>query len=223
VPVIQLGKGAIRGPAATLALLAIFAAIAAALSYWRPSISGPMVASGVLWLAFIVYWSKASKNAALAKTAESAESRRVHELMMNGALLLLFIPIPGLRYVYLPPSPVWVPLGLGLQAGFFGLAAWSRKHLGRNWSGRIEIKLGHELVRSGPYRVLRHPIYTAMLGMFAGTAIVSGTIHALLAVALIMAAYARKIGMEESTLRQSFGPEYENYRRSSWALIPGLF
>ncbi len=78
-------------------------------------------------------------------------------------------------------------------------------------------------MRSGPYRILRHPIYTAMIGMAAGTAIVSGTLHALLGMTLMIVAYARKIRMEESTLRTAFGVEYDQYRRVSWALVPGIF
>lgn len=142
---------------------------------------------------------------------------------MNGGLLLLFIPVPGLRHSFLPASPAWVVIGLATQASFFVLAVWARRHLGRNWSARIEIKTNHELVRSGPYRLLRHPIYTAVVGMCAGTALISGQWHALLGVAMTLIAYWRKIRMEEARLREAFGAEYDHYRRDTWGLIPGLF
>lgn len=142
---------------------------------------------------------------------------------MNGGLLLLFIPVPGLRQSFLPASAAWVPIGLAAQASFFALAVWARRHLGRNWSGRIEIKMDHELVRSGPYRLQRHSIYTAVVGMYTGTALVSGQLHALVGVAMVVFAYGRKIRMEEAKLREAFGAAYENYRRATWALVPGLF
>ena len=95
--------------------------------------------------------------------------------------------------------------------------------LGRNWSGAVAIKVDHELIKTGPYRLVRHPIYTAMIGMYLGTAIVSGELHGLLAVALAAYAYWRKTRMEERGLIEAFGPAYEAYRRESWALIPWVF
>jgi protein-S-isoprenylcysteine O-methyltransferase Ste14 len=65
-------------------------------------------------------------------------------------------------------------------------------------------------------------MYTAMVGMLLGTAIISGQWHGLVGVAICAAAYWRKIRIEEPHLERRFGPEYEAYRRSSWALIPGL-
>ena len=143
--------------------------------------------------------------------------------MMNAALLLLFIPIPGLSQRFLPTASFIVPTGLAIHVGSILLAVWARQHLGRNWSGAITLKVDHQLIRTGPYRFVRHPIYTAMLGMFVGTAIVSGAIHALVAVAIIGIAYWRKIGLEERRLGEAFGTAYDAYRRQTWAIIPGLY
>ena len=103
------------------------------------------------------------------------------------------------------------------------LAIWARSHLGRNWSGEVRIGVDHELVRTGPYRLLRHPIYTSMLGMFLGTAISSSQYHALLGLGILLLAYLRKTRLEEQILQQTFGTEYEAYRRQTWALVPLLF
>jgi protein-S-isoprenylcysteine O-methyltransferase Ste14 len=139
---------------------------------------------------------------------------------MQLALVLLFVHVPGLRARWIPAAWPVTALGLAVHAGSFALAAWARGHLGRNWSGAITVKAEHELVRSGPYRLVRHPIYTAMFGMYGGTALVSGELHALLGVALIGVAYARKIPLEEENLRRIFGARYDDYRHASWALIP---
>ena len=78
-------------------------------------------------------------------------------------------------------------------------------------------------MRSGPYRFLRHPIYTAMLGMFLGTAIASSQYHALLGVAILILAYLRKSRLEDQILAQNFSKEYEDYQRDTWALVPFVF
>jgi protein-S-isoprenylcysteine O-methyltransferase Ste14 len=208
--------------AVLLGLLALLVGTYRAHAWSFRSLFSPMAISAGLWILFILYWGAAAKNTAATKSAESARSRGLHQLMLNGALVLAFWPVPGLGGRWLPAAPYLAPLGLALQAGCGLLGAWARRHLGRNWSGAITAKVDHQLVRSGPYRRLRHPIYTAMLGMFLGTALVSGRLHGVVALALISFAYARKIPLEERNLRQVFGAAYDDYRRESWAVIPGL-
>jgi len=103
------------------------------------------------------------------------------------------------------------------------LAIWARRCLGRYWSGEITIKVEHRLICSGPYKILRHPIYTALLSLYAGTAMVSGELHALIGLVLVILAYLRKIRLEEANLMKAFGGDYGDYRRETWALLPGLF
>ena len=100
------------------------------------------------------------------------------------------------------------------------LPVWARQHLGRNWSSEVRIAVNHQLIRTGPYRRLRHPTYAGMLGMFLGTAIVSGEFHSLVALLMMSLLYWRKIRLEEQILRKSFGANYDAYRRDTWALIP---
>ena len=177
---------------------------------------------GILWIAFILYWNNAAKGAAPAVSAESPKSRQVHQLLMWGSILLLFVRFPPLTLRLWPRTPLMIAIGVIVQATAFVFAAWARRHLGRNWSGAITAKADHQLVRSGPYRFVRHPIYTGMLGMFLGTTIVSGELHAMVAFVVMSAAYARKIRLEEHHLRGLFGDAYEDYRRESAALIPGI-
>ena len=214
----------LEGRSAIVALLALVVLIAALIAYFKPKVFlSPLWVSGALWILFIGYWSAAAKNASPAQSSESQSSRKLHEYLMNGALLLLFVPVPGLGRRFLPAASFIVPLGLTIHTAAILLAVWARRRLGRNWSGAITVKVDHQLVRSGPYRVVRHPIYSAMLGMFLGTAIVSGQLHALLAVVIMVGAYWRKIRLEERSLRKVFGAAYDAYCRDSWALIPGLF
>lgn len=176
-----------------------------------------------MWCVIEVYWDVSRKNAAADTDSESRGSRWLHLLLTSAAQILIFLPIHGLRQRYLPASAFVTATGLTLNAMGLVLAIWSRRCLGRYWSGKITIKVDHQLIRSGPYRLIRHPIYTALLGLYLGTAIVSGELHALIGWVLAVIAYLRKIRMEENNLLKAFGDEYRNYRGESWALIPGIF
>jgi protein-S-isoprenylcysteine O-methyltransferase Ste14 len=178
----------------------------------------------ILWVLFSIYWTVASKNSAKTQSSESKASTAFHQIILNVALLLLFIPLPTLRGWFLPQRfHFLVAAGAVIQVGGFILAAWARRHLGRNWSAEVRIGEGHELVRTGPYRMLRHPIYTAMLVMFIGTAVSSSQYHALLGVAMLVVAYLRKTRLEENILRETFGAEWDTYQRDTWRLVPLLF
>ena len=179
-------------------------------------------AAAVAWVLFSVYWEVAAKNATAATRSESRMSRAFHVFLTNAAALLVMVPIRGFgRFV--PTSASVMAVGLAVEALGLVVAIWARHHLGRQWSGEITIKVDHQLIRSGPYARLRHPIYTGILGMYVGAAIVTGEWLAIAGLAMIVFAYWRKIRLEEANLRQAFGAGYDAYRRESWALIPGLF
>jgi len=179
--------------------------------------------SVALWCLFSIYWSIAAKDSAPTKSSESVWSRQWHLVLVNGALLLLIFPVPGLTQRFLPVNYFFVVAGLVIQAAFVLLAVWARRHLGSNWSGEVRIAAEHQLVRSGPYRFIRHPIYTAVLGMYCGTALVSGEIHAPIALVIVTLAYWRKIRLEEKALGKTFGADFDAYRRDTWALVPPLY
>ena len=176
-----------------------------------------------MWFLFTVYWSAAARKTAPTQTAEPRGSFLFHQALLNVSLLLLFLRIPGLAdRRWLPVTPFLVALGIVIQVAFMWLALWARRHLGQNWSAAITAKVGHQLIRSGPYRIVRHPIYSAMLGMYVGTVVASGEWHALVGVIILALAYWRKIRLEERNLRTVFGDEFDAFRRNTWALIPWL-
>lgn len=178
----------------------------------------------LLWALFSIYWTVASKNSAKSQSSESRASTAFHQIILNAALLLLFIPLPGLSGWYLPQRfHFLLAVGVIVQIGGFLLAVWARRNLGANWAAEVRIGEGHELVRTGPYRTLRHPIYTAMLVMFAGTAISSSQYHALAGVAILVMAYLRKTRLEENLLRTTFGAEWDRYQQETWRLVPLVF
>jgi protein-S-isoprenylcysteine O-methyltransferase Ste14 len=183
----------------------------------------PMWTSIAMWCVIEIYWDVAKKNIAPETDSESRRSRWLHLLLCSAAQVLIFLPIHGLRQRFLPASAIVDAVGLTLNAFGLVLAIWSRRCLGRYWSGKITIKVDHQLIRSGPYRLIRHPIYTALLSLYLGTAIVSGELHALIGWVLVLIAYLRKIRLEEKNLLKAFGEEYRSYQGESWALLPGVF
>jgi protein-S-isoprenylcysteine O-methyltransferase Ste14 len=185
--------------------------------------SWPAFASFVPWILFSIYWEIQAKNSAPAISSESKFSRGIHVVLGNAALFLIIVPISGLNQRFLPDALIVKLFGLAAECAGLALAIWARRILGRNWSGEITIKADHELIRTGPYSVVRHPIYTALLAMYAGTAIVSGQMHALVGLALAIIAYLRKARMEETNLANVFGEKYDEYRNQTSALVPGLY
>lgn len=195
------------------------------------SLLSPMGLSLLFWLVLSIYWEIAARNAAATRASESGGSRALHLALINGAMVVAFWPFPGWFDAFhawpfpriLPELPLWAPLGVACGAAGLLLAIWARRVLGRNWSGKVTLKVAHELIRSGPYRRIRHPIYTGAFLMYLGTALISGRLQGPLALAMVAIAYARKIRQEETLLRGEFGAAYEEYTRESWALFPGVF
>ena len=119
------------------------------------------------------------------------------------------------------PQDAWIAYG-GIAITFAGTAIsiWARYCLGEYWSARVTLKEGHQLIRTGPYAWVRHPIYTGMLVATIGTALVVGEWRAVLAILLLVAAHSRKALREERMLTGEFGDEYRIYRRSTGFLFP---
>jgi len=103
----------------------------------------------------------------------------------------------------------------------FAFTWWARIHLGRLWSGWIVRKEGHYIVDTGPYAIVRHPIYTGLLAATLCTALAQATLPALAGFALIALGLWLKARLEEEFLRQELGPEaYDSYRRRVPMLLP---
>ncbi len=135
--------------------------------------------------------------------------------MFDSSLSIGFL---GLRF--LPDSTAVEGTGLGITACGIAFAVWARFALGRNWSGEVTIKEEHELVRGGPYALVRHPIYSGILLGLLGTAGYFGEVRGLIAFALFFSGWWLKSRAEEALMIEQFGDEYRQYRREVKALIP---
>jgi protein-S-isoprenylcysteine O-methyltransferase Ste14 len=99
-------------------------------------------------------------------------------------------------------------------------AIWARVTLGRNWSGVVTLKEEHELVERGPYRFVRHPIYTGILTMFFATALAQGHLSGFVGTLLLFASFWIKLRDEEKLMLQQFPERYADYRRRTKRIIP---
>lgn len=110
---------------------------------------------------------------------------------------------------------------VGVAAASFLFAWWARIYLGRLWSGSITRKEGHVVVDTGPYGIVRHPIYTGILGAAIATVVVSGSVHVILGAVCLIVGYWLKARLEEGFLRGELGAEaYDSYRRRVPMLVP---
>ena len=147
-------------------------------------------------------------------------------------MLLAIVDIPGrpvsatpvlaflaTRYWTLPPDLAWTMVVLA--AAGFAFCWWARIHLGKLWSGRVTRKEGHRIVDTGPYALVRHPIYTGVLTAAIATAALKGSVHALIGICLLLVAYQFKARLEERFLSEELGTEsYSAYRKRVPMLIP---
>jgi protein-S-isoprenylcysteine O-methyltransferase Ste14 len=110
----------------------------------------------------------------------------------------------------------------GVLATVLGLlfAVWARLALGSNWSGTVTIKANHQLIQSGPYRFIRHPIYTGMLAALLATAITQRLVTGLVGFAAVAFALYRKARREESFLSEEFGEAFVEHRQHTGMFLP---
>jgi protein-S-isoprenylcysteine O-methyltransferase Ste14 len=123
----------------------------------------------------------------------------------------------------LPRAPVTDWIGMPLIAAGIVFSIWARRHLAGWWSSNVTLKHDHQLIRSGPYRYARHPIYTGLLLALLGTAISIGEWRGFLGVLVIAFALLHKISIEETFLTEAFPGDYPRYRAEVAALIPFLY
>jgi len=180
----------------------------------------------IAWYAFGAYWFLTWLRVKRTKARESSFDRFITMAVVVIAYNLLFaqwIRIGVLRARFVPDL-AWIGW-LGVALSFIGaaIAIWARYTLGQFWSARVTLKEGHELIRSGPYAFVRHPIYTGMLTACVGTTLVEGEWRGILACLLLLVAHSRKAIREERLLTGEFGERYRAYKRQTGFLFPRLW
>lgn len=178
-----------------------------------------------MWGAWVTYWWTLSRRVKVNVRRESGASRLSYVVTLLAAVALLAlpdVPYPMINERFLPAAtwPLWAGTGAAITLTGLLFTVWARMHLGNNWSDVVSIKVDHELITSGPYRLVRHPIYTGLLFAFIGQVIARGEWRGFIAVALASWAFWRKLRVEERLMREQFGPQYEAYSQRVAALVP---
>jgi len=178
------------------------------------------------WLTFVAYWVFRSRSVkATVDRASKSEVLAYKIPTFVGAVLIYLswrLPGPlGLRVN--PDSAPFVAAGdLLCLAGLAG-AIWARNTLAGNWSNDPTFKKGHGLIERGPYRWVRHPIYTAILLMCLGSAIAAGVLGSWLGLLVLFAGFLIKLRQEETILLRHFSKAYPDYMRRVKALVPFVY
>ena len=177
----------------------------------------------VLWLGWLGYWMVAARNVKATRRSEPYASRisRVVLILLAAALMAFHRqPFAWLGSRFLPGVAAVYWVGLLVTAAGIAFSIWARVNLGRNWSGLVTVKDDHELIRSGPYGLVRHPIYTGLLLSVLGTAVAFGEWRGSIAFALLTVSFVIKLRVEERFMSETFGEQYQRYRAKVPALIP---
>jgi len=177
----------------------------------------------ILWISIFVLWAVTAVTSKQTVRSSAEGPSRIAVWIVWLAWWLLFthgFGIDRLAFRFLPETTSAAAAGLAITVAGLGLSVWARFYLGRNWSALIQVKEGHELMRTGPYAIVRHPIYSGFMLATLGTAIAYGELSGLLAFIMILAAWGYKARLEETAMTEHFGAEYETYRTKVKGLIP---
>jgi protein-S-isoprenylcysteine O-methyltransferase Ste14 len=173
----------------------------------------------LVWMLILTVWL-----ALASESSEPVEAKRdwgstIAVWVVSIAWLILLLPrsngpqlIPRLPFIRV------VGFAAALVGLLFGL--WARIYLGRSWDAFISLKQNHKLLQSGPYSIVRHPIYAGFMLALIGSALTFGHLRSFVATALVVVAWVYKSGLEEMFLIDHFGAEYEEYRHRVKRLIP---
>jgi protein-S-isoprenylcysteine O-methyltransferase Ste14 len=177
------------------------------------------------WIVFATYW-------AIGALRTRATVRREPFLARYG---VMFIEVVGFTLLFshdadigflgrhfAPRTMTMQAIGLAFTWAGIALAVWARYHLGQYWSGRITLKEGHELICTGPYARLRHPIYTGLDMAAIGSALFLDRWRCLFGVCIIMIGFVIKAKREEALLAGQFGEAFKKHMQHTGFLLPRL-
>ncbi|MGO9650212.1 MAG: methyltransferase family protein [Terriglobales bacterium] len=175
------------------------------------------------WVALVVYWNISARSVKTPAEPQNFAARLARMPVWLGFVLFVAAWVHPFGPVAMRRTGSSDSVAVAICALGLFVAIWSRKVLGAEWSRDVELKQGHKLVESGPYRFVRHPIYTGHLLMGLGTAVAAGLLVAFVGLASFAAGFWIKLNQEERLLQRGFPDEYPAYKARVKALIPYVF
>ena len=175
------------------------------------------------WLIFMAVWLLAAISTKRSVYRESRAQRLRYSILLIAGYFLL---IRDHRLAYplsarvIPRMEIIAWAGVVLCLAGLSFCIWARAILGRNWSGAVTLKEEHELIERGPYRLVRHPIYSGLLAMFLATAIVLGHVGGIIGLVLVFISFWIKLSDEERVMLKQFPDQYAAYQHRVKRIIP---
>src|SRR3954447_8841158 len=188
----------------------------------------PVAARNIIsacWCSFFVVWLLAAIFTKRTVYSESAARRFRYVIPVVIGWFLVFrgyrLPHPFSIRLIAETDAIRVGCSILCVCGL-GFSFWARVVLGRNWSGTVTLKEDHELIVRGPYRVVRHPIYTGLLTMLIGTALREGRVAGFIGFVVVWVSFWIKLRQEEELMRKQFPDGYASYERRVKRIVPFL-
>lgn len=186
---------------------------------------GAWIWASRMWMLLAAVWVLMWLGRKKTKKREAWGQRMEHGVLVIAGFYLLSaqrLDWGWLNQRVLPAVPAMWLGGLAVTALGIGVAIWARLSLGSNWSGMVTLKANHELVRTGLYRWIRHPIYTGILAGMVGSALIQGYLRGWIGVVLVLLAFYLKARREESFLREEFGAGFDEHFKQTGMFLPKL-
>lgn len=181
------------------------------------------------WLAAGIYVVGSALFTNRIKSRESIRNRLLDRALLWGGYVLMFSHLfPSSSFLgplqrnVVPMSKPQEVAGAGFAWVGASLVIWSRVCPGRYWSGVVALKRDHHLIQSGPYRVVRHPLYMGLILAAFGWCMCQPTWSSLLGALLLVACFERRAHKEDALLESEFGAEFDVYRQRTGRLLPRL-
>lgn len=181
------------------------------------------------WLAFAVYWVITASNVKKDAEPKIWWHGRFFSLARLTLVIMLAFLYPSIvkRIIdtsFLSPrDTITRVIGVVLTISGVLLSIWARSHLGKNWSSHPAVKENHELITSGPYRLLRHPIYAGMLAALLGSLLCSSNPFWFYFLIVMGVTIVYRVPVEEEIMMRTFPETYPAYKKSTSALIPFIW
>jgi len=179
---------------------------------------------GCCWIIFILYWLVTATRAKATAEHQSPASAMAHRIPVGLSFVLLIsrgLPSP-MNQLIIPHTALTFVSGAVICVLGLLICIWARRTLAGNWSSDVTFKQGHELIRTGPYRFVRHPIYTGILAMCLATAIEAGQLRCWIALILMGTGFWIKLSQEERLMLRHFPETYPLYKKQVKALVPWI-
>jgi protein-S-isoprenylcysteine O-methyltransferase Ste14 len=179
----------------------------------------------VPWYALAVYWGVSAFRVKSTRVTEPLAARIYTACLAAATFALLFshfLRVGRLGERFLVRDPWLEAAGTAMTYMGVAFAIWARWCLGKNWSAEVVLKTDHQLIRSGPYAYVRHPIYSGLLLAVIGTAVAIGEWRGLLAILITAVGHVLKAKREEAVMTAAFGDRYRQCRSETGFLLPRL-